>query len=123
MSAICLQKMAADETFKTLQNEESKRHIRQKGNKKSAFSVDNLDTTPSPTGYRDYKPPAEVLGGHYHSAIDKSKPVDVIDKGSLRRKPKEQDTTRTHKVSALFAKLIKLKKESYFIPNNSSLNC
>lgn len=93
--------MAADETFKTLQNEESKRHIRQKGNKKSAFSVDNLDTTPSPTGYRDYKPPAEVLGGHYHSAIDKSKPVDVIDKGSLRRKPKEQDTTRTHKTILL----------------------
>lgn len=88
--------MAADETVKVFQDEESKRHIRQKG-KKSTFTVDM--ETPSPTGYRDYKPPAEVLGGRYHSTIDKTKPVDAVDKGSLRRKQKEHDTTTTHKVS------------------------
>ncbi|XP_051168449.1 ras-related protein Rab-37 isoform X9 [Leptopilina boulardi] len=103
-----MKKMAADERVKNFHDEESgSRHIsRQKSNKKSAFSVDNLDTTPSPTGYRDYKPPAEVLGGRYHSTIEKIKPVDSIDKGSLRRKTKEQqhhqhETTPTHKTILL----------------------
>lgn len=29
-------------------------------------------STPSPTGYRDYKPPAELLNNGYHSSITRN---------------------------------------------------
>ena len=53
-----------------------------------------LTTTPSPTGYRDYKPPAEVLDDNYGYS---SRDYDSV-KSSFKR-TKEEDTAFAHKVS------------------------
>ncbi|XP_033210736.1 ras-related protein Rab-37 [Belonocnema kinseyi] len=48
--------------------------------------------TPSPTGYRDYKPPVEVLTG-YHSTLHKTKTVDSPNRNAQKNKIKEQEFT------------------------------
>lgn len=53
-----------------------------------------LTTTPSPTGYRDYKPPAEVFAENYGYS-----PSDYDNTSSLKR-VKEEDPGLTHKVSS-----------------------
>ncbi|KAK1133741.1 hypothetical protein K0M31_011535 [Melipona bicolor] len=53
-----------------------------------------LTTTPSPTGYRDYKPPAEVLDDNYGYS---SRGYDSVK--SSFKKTKEEDTAFAHKVS------------------------
>lgn len=57
-------------------------------------------TTPSPTGYRDYKPPAEVLDNNYGYSSR-----DYNDIRSSFKRTKEDDSALTHKVS--FTKEIK----------------
>lgn len=51
-------------------------------------------TTPSPTGYRDYKPPAEVLDNNYGYSSR-----DYNDIRSSFKRTKEDDSALTHKVS------------------------
>lgn len=51
-------------------------------------------TTPSPTGYRDYKPPAEVLDNSYGYSSR-----DYNDIRSSFKRTKEDDSALTHKVS------------------------
>lgn len=54
-----------------------------------------LTTTPSPTGYRDYKPPAEVLDENYgHRTMDYGNA-----RSSLKR-TKVEDSAMAHKVSS-----------------------
>ncbi|CAK9823299.1 Ras-related protein Rab-26 [Anthophora retusa] len=55
-----------------------------------------LTTTPSPTGYRDYKPPAEVFTENYGYT---SRNYDSM-RSSLKR-PKEDDSAFTHKTILL----------------------
>ena len=59
--------------------------------------IDQHLQTPSPTGYRDYKPPAEVLG---YSTFHKTKTVDSPNRTAQKSKLKEQEFT--HKVSFPF---------------------
>lgn len=51
-------------------------------------------TTPSPTGYRDYKPPAEVLDNSYGYSSR-----DYNDIRTSFKRTKEDDSALTHKVS------------------------
>ncbi|XP_076232747.1 ras-related protein Rab-37 isoform X1 [Calliopsis andreniformis] len=53
-------------------------------------------TTPSPTGYRDYKPPAEVFAENYGSS---SRDYDNVRSGLKRTKV--EDTTAVHKTILL----------------------
>ena len=59
-----------------------------------------LTNTPSPTGYRDYKPPAEVLDDNYGYS---SRGYDNV-KSSFKR-TKEEDTAFAHKVSSLSSRI------------------
>lgn len=56
-----------------------------------------LTMTPSPTGYRDYKPPAEVLDDNYGYS---SRDYDSM-RSSLKR-TKEEDSGMAHKVSSVY---------------------
>lgn len=59
-----------------------------------------VTATPSPTGYRDYKPPAEVFAENYgYSTTTARNYADV--QGSLKR-TKQEDVNMTHKVSLPF---------------------
>ncbi|OAD57834.1 hypothetical protein WN48_01318 [Eufriesea mexicana] len=53
-----------------------------------------LTTTPSPTGYRDYKPPAEVLDENYGHRT-----MDYGNTRSSLKSTKVEDSAMAHKVS------------------------
>lgn len=56
-----------------------------------------LEKTPSPTGYRDYKPPAEVLGNNYSTTFRTTRDFDHV-RSTLKR-DQEKDDNFAHKVS------------------------
>lgn len=56
-----------------------------------------LDKTPSPTGYRDYKPPAEVLSNNYSTTFQTTSNFDSV-RSTLKRDHVKEDNF-THKVS------------------------
>ncbi|KZC09646.1 Ras-related protein Rab-26, partial [Dufourea novaeangliae] len=59
-----------------------------------------LTTTPSPTGYRDYKPPAEVFAENYgYSTTTASRDYDNVRSGLKRSK--EEDSGMAHKTILL----------------------
>ncbi|XP_012531664.1 ras-related protein Rab-37 isoform X1 [Monomorium pharaonis] len=49
-----------------------------------------LEKTPSPTGYRDYKPPAEVLGNNYSTTFKTTSDFDSV-KSALKRDQQRED--------------------------------
>lgn len=62
-----------------------------------------LEKTPSPTGYRDYKPPAEVLSNNYRTTFGTGRGFDSV-RSTLKRDHEREDNF-THKVSpASFAR-------------------
>jgi len=62
-----------------------------------AASERTLDKTPSPTGYRDYKPPAEVLGNNYTTTFRTTSDFDNV-RSTLKRDQEREDNF-AHKVS------------------------
>jgi Ras-related protein Rab-37 len=56
-----------------------------------------LDKTPSPTGYRDYKPPVEVLGNNYATTFRTTSDFDNV-RSTLKRDQEKEDNF-AHKVS------------------------
>lgn len=58
-----------------------------------------LEKTPSPTGYRDYKPPAEVLGNNYSTTFRTTSDFDSV-RSTLKRDQEREDNF-THKVRHL----------------------
>lgn len=56
-----------------------------------------LGQTPSPTGYRDYKPPAEVLGKNYSTTFRTTSDFDSVR--SALKKDQEREDNFTHKAS------------------------
>lgn len=56
-----------------------------------------LEKTPSPTGYRDYKPPAEVLSNNYSTTFRTTRDFDSV-RSTLKRDHEKEDNF-THKVS------------------------
>lgn len=58
-----------------------------------------LDKTPSPTGYRDYKPPAEVLSNNYSTTFETTSDFDSV-RSALKRDHEKEDNF-AHKVSGL----------------------
>lgn len=56
-----------------------------------------LDKTPSPTGYRGYKPPAEVLGNNYSPTFRTTRDFDNVR--STLKKDQEKEDNFAHKVS------------------------
>jgi len=58
-----------------------------------------LDNTPSPTGYRDYKPPAEVLSNNYSTTFQTTSDFDSVR--SALKKDHEKEDNFAHKVSGL----------------------
>ena len=101
----------------------------QKINQPATISLERKTTTPSPTGYRDYKPPAEVLDSYYHSTFEKTKTAaNTSDKVAQRNKPfTESDITHKVRISNLsvpmlrknlylFALLFLIKNENLFVP-------
>lgn len=59
------------------------------------------DKTPSPTGYRDYKPPAEVLSNNYSTTFRTTRDFDSV-RSTLKRDHEKEDNF-THKVSRVFS--------------------
>lgn len=55
-----------------------------------------LNKTPSPTGYRDYKPPAEVLSNNYSTTFQTTSDFEHV-RSSLKR-DQEKDDNFAHKV-------------------------
>ncbi|XP_012234395.1 ras-related protein Rab-37-like isoform X1 [Linepithema humile] len=49
-----------------------------------------LDKTPSPTGYRDYKPPAEVLSNNYSTTFQTTSDFDSV-RSTLKRDHQKED--------------------------------
>ncbi|XP_020287917.1 ras-related protein Rab-37 isoform X2 [Pseudomyrmex gracilis] len=49
-----------------------------------------LDNTPSPTGYRDYKPPAEVLSNNYSTTFRTTSDFDNV-RSTLKRDQQKED--------------------------------
>ncbi|XP_011640660.1 ras-related protein Rab-37 [Pogonomyrmex barbatus] len=49
-----------------------------------------LEKTPSPTGYRDYKPPAEVLGNNYSTTFKTTSDFDNV-RSALKRDQEKED--------------------------------
>lgn len=58
-----------------------------------------LEMTPSPTGYRDYKPPAEVLGNNYSTTFRTTRDFDHV-RSTLKR-DQEKDDNFAHKTILL----------------------
>lgn len=58
-----------------------------------------LDKTPSPTGYRDYKPPAEVLSNNYSTTFKTTGDFDSV-RSALKRDQEKEDNF-AHKVCFL----------------------
>ncbi|XP_025159677.1 U1 small nuclear ribonucleoprotein 70 kDa isoform X3 [Harpegnathos saltator] len=58
-----------------------------------------LEKTPSPTGYRDYKPPAEVLGNNYSTTFRATRDFDSV-RSTLKRDHEKEDNF-THKTILL----------------------
>lgn len=58
-----------------------------------------LEKTPSPTGYRDYKPPAEVLSNNYSTTFRTTSNFDNVR--STLKKDQEREDNFTHKVRHL----------------------
>ncbi|EZA57877.1 hypothetical protein X777_00979 [Ooceraea biroi] len=56
-----------------------------------------LDKTPSPTGYRDYKPPAEVLSKNYSTTFRTTSDFDNV-RSALKRDQEKEDNF-AHKVN------------------------
>lgn len=56
-------------------------------------------TTPSPTGYRDYKPPAEVLSNNYSTTFRTTSDFDSVR--SALKKDQQRDDNFAHKVGRL----------------------
>lgn len=55
-----------------------------------------LEKTPSPTGYRDYKPPAEVLSNNYSTTFRTTSDFDSV-RSALKR-DQQRDDNFAHKV-------------------------
>lgn len=53
-------------------------------------------TTPSPTGYRDYKPPAEVLSNNYSTTFRTTSNFDNVR--SALKKDQQREDNFAHKV-------------------------
>ena len=91
--------MAGDELIDDVFEDEisaKTRTLPNKSYKSSAIVDDYAAYTPSPTGYRDYKPPAEVLENNYKSTF-RNKYND--SSRNLLRKPVEKHDGIEHKVS------------------------
>ena len=56
----------------------------------------SFEKTPSPTGYRDYKPPAEVLSNNYSTTFKTTSDFDSVR--SALKKDQERDDNFAHKV-------------------------
>jgi len=59
----------------------------------------SFEKTPSPTGYRDYKPPAEVLSNNYSTTFKTTSDFDSVR--SALKKDQERDDNFAHKVRRL----------------------
>ncbi|XP_072751224.1 ras-related protein Rab-37 isoform X4 [Anoplolepis gracilipes] len=71
----------------------------QSGNLTPATGERFLNKTPSPTGYRDYKPPAEVLDNNYSTRFRTTSDFEHV-KSSLKR-DQEKDDNFAHKTILL----------------------
>lgn len=60
-----------------------------------------LEKTPSPTGYRDYKPPAEVLSNNYSTTFKTTSDFDSV-RSALKR-DQQRDDNFAHKVRRLLS--------------------
>lgn len=61
-----------------------------------ATGEQSLNKTPSPTGYRDYKPPAEVLDNNYSTTFRTTSDFEHV-RSSLKR-DQQKDDNFAHKV-------------------------
>ncbi|XP_018364963.1 PREDICTED: ras-related protein Rab-37-like [Trachymyrmex cornetzi] len=59
----------------------------------------SFEKTPSPTGYRDYKPPAEVLSNNYSTTFKTTSDFDSVR--SALKKDQERDDNFAHKTILL----------------------
>ncbi|KYQ60449.1 Ras-related protein Rab-26 [Trachymyrmex zeteki] len=57
----------------------------------------SFEKTPSPTGYRDYKPPAEVLSNNYSTTFKTTSDFDSVR--SALKKDQERDDNFAHKLN------------------------
>lgn len=70
-----------------------------------------LEKTPSPTGYRDYKPPAEVLSNNYSTTFRTTSDFDSV-RSALKRDQEREDNF-THKVRRIFKEIRQKTKWNY----------
>lgn len=77
-----------------------------------------LNKTPSPTGYRDYKPPPEVLSNNYSTTFRTTRDFDNV-RSTLKRDHEKEDNF-THKVSRAWILSRETRGASYFASRSAS---
>lgn len=85
-----------DDVFEdTISKDTRTRTVYDKHSKPQMMANNFVEHTPSPTGYRDYKPPAEVLQSNYKSAFRNKCKDYSLSSGTIV----EKDEGIAHKVS------------------------